>query len=595
MSDHWKDLADKLGTPSFDLIPKKSRTSRANPVAPNSVSSSSKDTEPETASAAISPEAVTPAPKQEEAPVAPPKKRSSSWDALSRLFGMGGAATEEVVESPSNPPETTSTARPEPATKVSKERDRSAIDEPARSKNTVVDASDEIGWVSPKSQKASRAESSRPDSSPKEVANREPTSRESVGQRESSTRDSSRDPAAAPRGGSEGRRSQSERRDSGRRDSARSDKSETRTPSARNTPSQTNALKSRSRDEAKSELDDRPTKRRPPSFWDNSAELEVSPDVVEEILDEPEVAEAPAAKDFEEAECDGGETPMRRGRRRRPRRGRRDGESAEIERSASPRAEEPRRRSESPRSEGGRSESPRGEPSRSESRCESGRTEFARNESSRDNARRERLPSNLDAEAPVRGPESEDSEGDGSSRSGGRRRSRGRRGRGADRVGSDRPGASDRVGAGDRPPRELDRARDDMSIDDVEEVDSELPPSVFEEETPVEPRGRGRDRNRGRNRPKPPRDEAVERTASDDDESIDLHDDEDGDTQARHRKIPTWAEAIGILVELNQENHKKASSQFGGHRRRGGHSNDSHRGGGGGHRGHQGQRGGGNR
>ncbi len=91
---------------------------------------------------------------------------------------MGSSATEDVVESPSNPQEASISARSEPATKVSKERERLAVDEPARSKNAVVDASDEIGWVSPKSQKASRPETSRQDSASKEVVSREPTSRE---------------------------------------------------------------------------------------------------------------------------------------------------------------------------------------------------------------------------------------------------------------------------------------------------------------------------------------------------------------------------------------------------------------------------------
>ena len=53
----------------------------------------------------------------------------------------------------------------------------------------------------------------------------------------------------------------------------------------------------------------------------------------------------------------------------------------------------------------------------------------------------------------------------------------------------------------------------------------------------------------------------------------DLHEDEEGPT--RHIKIPTWADAIGILVDVNAENHRRGADGGHPHQRRRGPSQDS--------------------
>ena len=321
MSDHWKDLADKLGTPSFDVIPKKSRTSRPTQIA----------ADPESAPVSSAMEAPSDlVPAAEPVVPAPQKKRSSSWDALSRLFGMGSTSSEEVAESVppaaasiSTPAET----RPEPSSRFSRDRrpaERSAPEEPVRLESPKVDPADEIGWGSPKSQKATKLDSSSSDQS----------SREPMDTR-------SREVSPSARGNPEVRRGSNEKRETGRRDHSKSERPDGRSKGA---------PQPRPREDMKTESENRPSKRRTPSFWDSAVDVDSEHDEVEDkILDLP-VAESVDEKDFEATDTDNGDPAARRGRRRRPRRGRRDGESSEVERSVSPRSDEPRRRPESTRS-----------------------------------------------------------------------------------------------------------------------------------------------------------------------------------------------------------------------------------------------------
>lgn len=89
MSDHWKDLADKLGTPSLNPVPKKSSGKAPKTAEPT--------------------EHREPVAKQEEVPEpvaarpAEANPKRSSWDSLARLFGFGESKSEPVAPPP--PPE----------------------------------------------------------------------------------------------------------------------------------------------------------------------------------------------------------------------------------------------------------------------------------------------------------------------------------------------------------------------------------------------------------------------------------------------------------------------------------------------------------
>lgn len=186
----------------------------------------------------------------------------------------------------------------------------------------------------------------------------------------------------------------------------------------------------------------------------------------------------------------------------------------------------------------------------------------------------------LGHEAQHRGDEGPEQEGS--------RRRRRRRGRGRGRRGSREPHEADapRHEADIEPAGEeadFDLARDELARDEEMELDTEFPERAPRPEIPDEERGGRRHRRsrsssrerqtRGTGRMPPKEAEAGERAgfgsprdqrsgstqdAPDlDDElesdSIELDDDRGGDVPT-HKKIPTWDDAVGFLIEANMAN-----------------------------------------
>lgn len=163
------------------------------------------------------------------------------------------------------------------------------------------------------------------------------------------------------------------------------------------------------------------------------------------------------------------------------------------------------------------------------------------------------------------------------------RRRRRRRGRGGRREGTER--------TGDRPARsrgpEMPRSKDDEPEADVEFIDAELP--EISDDDPIEdeqferddvvgadgpdddagedshrPRPRRRRRRRGsapqaRPQAAPERESEeagpapVDDFADDEMDASDYLDEDDDGSGETHRKIPTWGEAIGAIVDANME------------------------------------------
>lgn len=175
--------------------------------------------------------------------------------------------------------------------------------------------------------------------------------------------------------------------------------------------------------------------------------------------------------------------------------------------------------------------------------------------------------------------EDADSEASGDAEEPRRRRRRRRRGRRRRDEGAE---STDESASSAVPPRAeivADTASDIAEGDEVEWTTAETSPPTSDAESADRPRRRRRRRRGRRDRDEARSDVATDSAspelseAGEDDESdVSLHDDHDdadeldvgGSDVPTHRKIPTWREAIGVLVDANLANHTKTKPFRGG-------------------------------
>ncbi len=416
MSDHWKDLADKLGTPSLDPVPRKSAP-KSRPTALQQDAQSIPK---------------TPAPETVQPPADPVPTKRSSWDSLSRLFGFG--------ESTKSPEPVKQEAAPAPSP-VSPTKEL------------------EIEWEPPPSRKTRepvRAEPSRPAKPAEATRSAEVRGNEA---RESAKREE-------PTHGKKSKRSVPSMWDS--------------------EPEETGRAEAPIRDEEPIEVERPSREGRRPRGRPVRNEAPARSEPVDEVLRENPSIDDSADEPVGEVE--------RRGRRRRPRRGRRDNE---VREEIPPRIDD-----------------------------------------ERDVVAEDFLPDEVEL------PREVDLSAEGDEPPASRGRRRGRRGRG------------DRAERGERPRTEGAEAP-------ARPERSDRPERVERPERPERPeRAERPERGRHERPSRPPA--MVDDDALESPEHVEAIDGEEAGP-VRHIKIPTWADAIGVLVEVNAENHRRGAD--GGHPR----------------------------
>ncbi len=615
MADHWKTLANRLGTPGIDepevdenevdkneVDQYKDKSLASGTQSSSSIptysefpsdndpaSKASKEVKP-TEDALSSVEQAPHVPESQPAP-AKPAKRKSSWEALASLFNVSIDRSEPEPETASKPepqPEPRQSesrrtefkpesARSESASRHSKtpvetssvdtgsRKELSIFDEPDSDPNTALDVmfgdvpreklrSEGAGWGKPKRVVDDLGWDEVDDQPIRDEDDSEDDEPRAFSAENVESLESGDEVS-----GDEPLRKVRRRRRRGRRGRGRDDESNTAEDSLP--------------DEAAE--DDSP--ELPVSWKHDVIEVESAGPWAEPESFESDVfdsADDSSDEPFDDDnDADDGIEVVRRSNRRRRRRGRGREEAPVAEGKAVPRDVTPRDTRESGARDSESRRDVRSE--RSDAPRDARRGESASN--------RESTPRNEPVRAPrentargQREPAGRDSGGrDSSGRDSGGRDSSGRDSRGRDRT-SRSPRAAD-LNA-ERPRRDAVRPVDqtlpvdDFDLDFVEPID-DLDEIIEEDRPAVAERAPGGRRRRGGRKPV---DSPARSRSTEDDEIEDVVDEGEEDDIAsdanKHRNIPTWSDSLESIILANTENHKRnegRGGQRGGSRPRG--------------------------